>query len=282
MGEGPVNLAWRSYGTASSGRSPVLLLHGLFGSAAQWHHMARPLSAQRQVITVDWPNHGRSPHVDRMNYPLMAEGLRRLFDDLDIDRAHLIGHSMGGKAGMVFAHLFASKVASLAVLDIAPVTYTDRYMPLVYAALRMNLGQIQRREDADTQLARHVSSGRLRAMLLQNLSRSETGWAWRNHWAGIAASMKDLLAFPTALCRDPSTMPTLFVRGSASDYLTEAHRPLVNALFPVAQHEEISGAGHWIHADQPAALLCLLQSWLHDPVIPRRVQCHLRSLDNHC
>jgi pimeloyl-ACP methyl ester carboxylesterase len=271
MGGGSVNLAWRSYGTASPGRSPVVLLHGLFGSAVQWHHMALPLSAQRQVIAVDWPNHGRSPHVDRMDYPLMAEGLRCLFDDLDIDRAHLIGHSMGGKAGMVFARLLAPRVSSLVVLDIAPVTYTDRFTPLVYAALRVNLNQIQRREDADTQLARHVSSSRLRAMLLQNLGRSETGWAWRNHWAGIAASMKDLLAFPTSLCREPSPLPTLFVRGSASDYLTEAHRPLVKALFPAAQHAEVAGAGHWIHADQPAALLRLLQAWLHEQAIPRSV-----------
>lgn len=275
-----MNLAWRSYGTASSGRSPVVLLHGLFGSAVQWHHMALPLSAQRQVIAVDWPNHGRSPHVDRMDYPLMAEGLLHSLNELDIDRAHLIGHSMGGKAGMVFAHLFASRVASLVVLDIAPITYSDRHMHLVNAARHMNLSQIQRREDADTQLARHVPSSRLRAMLLQNLSRSETGWAWRNHWTGIAASMKDLLAFPTALCRDSSILPTLFVRGSSSDFLTEAHRPLVNALFPAAQHAEISGAGHWIHADQPTTLLSLLQSWLHEQNIPMHFQCDLRSLGN--
>lgn len=263
MRERSVRLAWRSCGRASPGRSPVVLLHGLFGSAVQWHHMALPLSAQRQVITVDWPNHGRSPHVDRVDYPLMAEGLRRLFDDLGIDRAHLIGHSMGGKAGMVFARLFAPRVASLVVLDIAPVIYTDRFTPLVYAALRMNLSQVQRREDADTQLARHVSSGRLRAMLLQNLVRCETGWAWRNHWAGIAASMKDLLSFPGGLCRGSSPLlPTLFVRGAASDYLTEAHRPLIKAMFPAARHAEVAGAGHWIHADQPASLLCALQDWL--------------------
>ncbi|MDQ7747263.1 alpha/beta fold hydrolase [Hydrogenophaga pseudoflava] len=268
-----MNLAWRSYGNASSVQPPVVLLHGLFGSAVQWHHMALPLSAQRQVFTVDWPNHGRSPHVDRMDYPLMADALRSLFDELHIDRAHVVGHSMGGKAGMVFACQFGQRVESLVVLDIAPVTYTDRFTPLVYAALRLNLQQIQRREDADIHLARHVRSGRLRAMLLQNLARRDTSWVWRNHWAGIAASMKDLLAFPATLRSTPSVTPTLFVRGSASGYLTAAHRPLVTAMFPASRHAEIADAGHWIHADQPAALLHLLQTWLQQQAAQRSRMC---------
>lgn len=246
----------------------MLLLHGLFGSAVQWHHVALRLSAQHQVIAVDWPNHGRSFHVDRMDYPLMAKALRRLYDEMSIDRAHIVGHSMGGKACMVFARQFEQMVASMVVLDIAPVTYTDGFTPLIYAALRMNLQQIQRREDADAQLARHVPSVRLRAMLLQNLVRSEAGWIWRNHWTGIAASMKDLLDFPSIQYQGPSPMHALFVRGASSDYLTESHRPLIEALFPTSQHAQIGGAGHWIHADQPAALLRVLQAWLHEQVVP--------------
>lgn len=257
-----MKLAWRMYGKPSSGRPPVVVLHGLFGNAAQWHHVARALSTQGPVITVDWPNHGRSPHVDRMDYALMADGLRLLLDELAIGRVHLVGHSMGGKAGMVFASLFAPRVASLVVLDIAPVSYPDRYTPLVYAALRVQLDQVHQREDADTQLARYVSSAPVRAMLLQNLARDALGWRWRNHWVGIAASMSSLLTFPSHPIHATAHTPVLFVRGDASDHLTSEHDPWIHALFPHARHAEIAGAGHWLHADQPAALQRVLDDWL--------------------
>ena len=50
----------------------VILLHGLFGSSDNWHHIALRLAEKFRVFALDQRNHGQSPHSDEMNYPLMA------------------------------------------------------------------------------------------------------------------------------------------------------------------------------------------------------------------
>ena len=56
-----------------------------------------------QVITVDARNHGESPHTEEMTYEAMAGDVERLLEDLGIDEASLVGHSMGGRAMMALA-----------------------------------------------------------------------------------------------------------------------------------------------------------------------------------
>lgn len=254
----PVRLAWRSYGAGP----PVLLLHGLFGLCAQWHHIAVPLARRYRVLAVDLRNHGASPHTARMDYDLMSEDLRELLDAHAIEQAALVGHSMGGKLAMAFAQRHPQRTSRLAVVDIAPDTYPDRFMPLIHAALRLDLSSVTRREDAHAQLARYLPSQRLRAMLLQNLVRRSAGWAWRIHWHGIAASMPELLRFGVPARQRKSRVPALFIAGASSCYLREHHMPLIRTLFADAVLENIAGAGHWVHADQPAALVRRLDDWL--------------------
>jgi pimeloyl-ACP methyl ester carboxylesterase len=254
----PARLAFRSYGQGET----VLLLHGLFGSAAQWHHIAVPLSRNRRVLAVDLRNHGASPHTASMDYRQMSEDLRALVDAQGLEEVAVVGHSMGGKLAMAFALQYPQRTRSLAVVDIAPTTYADGFTALIYAALRVDLATVRRREDADAQLARHVPSARLRTMLLQNLVRRGDGWDWRIHWRGIATGMKDLLGFPPPLCRRKSQVPALFVGGAASDFLGGCHEGPIRALFAHVAFDEIADAGHWVHVDQPGALTHRLDAWL--------------------
>lgn len=59
-----------------------------------------------KVITVDARNHGDSPHTDRQSYELMSEDIKLLLESLDVTKASLIGHSMGGRAMMYFAIVY--------------------------------------------------------------------------------------------------------------------------------------------------------------------------------
>lgn len=258
----PVPLACRSYGRGE----PVLLLHGLFGSSAQWHHIAVPLAQRHRVLAVDLRNHGASPHTACMDYAQMSEDLCALLDAQGLQDAALVGHSMGGKLAMAFALRHPRRVRRLAVVDIAPVRYDDGFTPLIEAVLRVDLSQVRRREDADAQLARHIDSAALRAMLLQNLARRESGWAWRIHWQGIADSLEALLGFPSELCGNTSQVPALFIAGADSDYVPARHEPAIRSLFADAAIERIARAGHWVHADQPAALSRRLDDWLQRPL----------------
>ena len=263
-----MELSCRNYpgaGHAAGTGAPLVLLHGLFGSAAQWHHIAVPLSARTRVLAVDLRNHGLSPHADAMDYESMADDLRELLDAQGMARARIAGHSMGGKVAMAFALRHPGRTEALAVLDIAPVAYRDHFSALVCAALRLDLANAGSRGDVDRQLERFVPSARLRAMLLQNLAWRGGRLAWRIHWLGIGGSLPQLLGFPAELQRVPCAVDALFVRGAASDYVLPRYEDAIHALFPRSRIEDLADAGHWLHADQPAALVQLLAEWMEMP-----------------
>lgn len=85
--------------------SPIVLVHGLFGSLDNLGVLARDLVNDHNIIRVDMRNHGLSPRDPVMNYPAMAQDLVDTTDALQIDKATFIGHSMGGKAVMALTAL---------------------------------------------------------------------------------------------------------------------------------------------------------------------------------
>lgn len=85
--------------------SPIVLVHGLFGSLDNLGVLARDLVNDHNIIQVDMRNHGLSPRDPVMNYPAMAQDLVDTLDALQIDKATFIGHSMGGKAVMALTAL---------------------------------------------------------------------------------------------------------------------------------------------------------------------------------
>ena len=264
-----VRLHHRHYGEARQGAMPMLLIHGLFGSAANWHGIARRLAADRLVLVPDLRNHGESPWDARMDYPAMALDLAALLDHLGIERAHLVGHSMGGKAAMWLALSQPERLGSLVVADIAPVTYPSRHGALVTALAALPLGEIKDRRAADARLAETIHSAAVRGYLLQNLvhDRARDGgaahWRWRINLEVLAHCMDQILGFPAAPgCGFPG--PAQFIYGSRSDYVTGAGLPRIRELFPLARLRTIANAGHWVYADQPEAFVAAVSGFLKD------------------
>ena len=263
-----VRLHLRQYGEVAAGRLPLVLIHGLFGSASNWHEIARRLAADRRVLVPDLRNHGRSPWSSRMDYRAMAADLTALLDAEGIERAHLVGHSMGGKAAMWLALTAAGHVGSLVVADVAPMAYANRHGALVRALAALPLAEIKDRRDADARLAAAVRSPAVRGYLLQNLVREPvapdgSGWRWRLNLEVLAHTLDDILGFPEAEGLEFSG-PTLFVYGSRSDYVTGEGLPRIRALFPHARLRAIPNAGHWIYADQPEAFIAAVAGFLNN------------------
>lgn len=266
----PVDLRFREYGKSGPGRLPLLLVHGLFGSSANWHGVARRLAAERRVLVPDLRNHGDSPWDARMDYPAMAADLVALLDRLGIVRAHLAGHSMGGKAAMWLALSAPEHVGSLVVADMAPVTYPTRHGALVDTLARLPLDEVRDRHDADARLAPEIPSAAVRGYLLQNLVRERnparngpSRWRWRVNLPVLARSMDVILGFPEAGDR---TFPgaALFVYGGRSGYVTGEGLPRIRALFPLARLRSIPEAGHWVYADRPEAFTAAVAGFLRD------------------
>ena len=100
--------------------SPVLLIHGLFGSMDNLGVLARSLHPHRTVLQVDVRNHGRSPRAAGMDYAVMAQDMLQTLDNHHLDQVNVIGHSMGGKIAMAMTALAPERVKRLVIIDIAP------------------------------------------------------------------------------------------------------------------------------------------------------------------
>ena len=104
-----------SFTVAGSG-PPVVILHGMFGSAVNWRRIADALCHRWQVFSPDLPNHGDSPWTDDMSYPAQAKVLASFISDHVPDNPIIIGHSMGGKVAMALALEGGTPLAGLVVV----------------------------------------------------------------------------------------------------------------------------------------------------------------------
>ena len=233
---------------------PALVLHGLFGSGTNWRAIARRLGSRLECHLVDLRNHGRSPHAPGMAYPQLAADVLAYLDGHGLDRAGLIGHSMGGKTAMTAALLAPERVRWLIVADIAPAPSPSDHRPILEALRALTPDSLTSRAAADAALALSVPDSGLRQFLLQNLVHGDGGLRWRIDLEAISEALPDLTDFPStppgAFCDEP----TLFLRGARSEYLTVHHEPRIHALFPRASIATIAHAGHWLHAEQPGAV----------------------------
>ena len=257
----PVKLYFREYGEPE--QPALILLHGLLGSLVNWHSIAQKLSTSWRVIVPDLRNHGRSPHHDEMSYPAMAADILQLMDDLDLEKAVVTGHSMGGKAAMWLALQWPERVRAMVAVDIAPVSYPPRFEPVLEGLLAVPLDRVENRGHADALLSEHLGEKTLRDYLLQNLQRDGEQWRWRNNLPVLHANMAAISAFPEAEPGSAYEGPSLFIYGEDSNYVKSDYYPVIRRYFPYAQISGIENAGHWLYSERPRDFLELLRSYLN-------------------
>ena len=240
---------------------PVAVLHGLFGAARNFGAIQRAMAQRFRVIALDMRNHGDSPHAADMRYTALAEDVRETLVALGIGQVAVVGHSMGGKAAMALALAAPDMVGRLLVADIAPVVYEHGNAGIAAAMRAIPLSATLTRQQADGFLQEAVPRADVRAFLLQSL-RFGPNAHWRIGLAEIAAAIPDLEGWPAI----PGTYdgPALFVTGALSDYVLPEHRPIIRTQFPKARFVAVKSAGHWVHADNPAGFLSVLEAFLRD------------------
>lgn len=240
---------------------PVILIHGLFGMGDNLAMVARPLAEHFQVHCLDLRNHGRSPRAGSMTFPDMAGDVGEYLRANGIKRAHLLGHSLGGKVAMQLALTAPDLVEKVVVADIAPVTYHKRGHDDVFAGLlAVDLASLAARRDADSQLAEHIREEGVRQFILKNLYRDETGnFSWRINVEALYACYDQMRE---GIDGEPFAGDVLFIKGGDSPYIQESHRETIMRLFPNARLKILQGAGHWLHAEKPAAFNRIVLAFL--------------------
>lgn len=229
---------------------PLLIAHGLFGSARNWGVIARRLSDRREVLAVDMRNHGDSPRFPTQSYADMAADLAGVIAAHG-GRADVLGHSMGGKAAMMLALTEVAMVNRLVVADIAPVAYSHDQTRHITALRALDLSGLTSRAEADKRLAAAVTDPALRAFFLQSLDLRATPPRWRINLDVLEAEMPKIIGWPQVAGRFDG--PTLFLSGALSHYVLPDYRDAIRTLFPAARFAKLPGAGHWLHAEKPRA-----------------------------
>lgn len=260
-----VKLAFEAMGEGP----PLVILHGLFGAGRNWAPIAKALAAEYRIYLPDARNHGASPWSEIMSYPVMARDVLDLIEQQHLQRPVVIGHSMGGKTAMALALEHPQTIAGVAVIDIAPEVYADQFSPYITAMRGLDLAASTSRREIRQALAARMDAGAPVDFLMQNLMRHDERFDWRLNLMATAMCMKDLCGFPNHLMSQRFNGPTLFAAGAESDYVRPESRTSMTRLFPNSRLEHIADAGHWVHADQPQALLQILRDWLGQVVVQR-------------
>ncbi|WP_245231111.1 alpha/beta fold hydrolase [Parasedimentitalea huanghaiensis] len=246
-----------THGTATD-KPPLLIAHGLYGSARNWGVIAKRLSDERLVVAVDMRNHGHSDWTQTHSYPELAEDLA------EVIAAHggtmdVIGHSMGGKASMMLALNHASCVNRLLVADIAPVAYTHSQIQFIEAMRSIDLATLERRSQAEAQLAEAGVDPALQSFFTQSLDLPNR--RWRLNLDTLADQMPNVMSFPQTDAVWDGTV--LFLSGATSDYVRPEHRGEIRARFPQARFAKIPDAGHWLHAEKPREFEATARAFLN-------------------
>ena len=234
-------------GPADANARPLLIVHGLFGSARNWSAIAKRMSEHRSVVTVDLRNHGMSFHAATHSYPDLASDLAAVIEARGEGPMDVIGHSMGGKAAMTLALSAPDDIARLLVADIAPVTYTHSQLQYIHAMRAVDLSTVTRRSEAAEALEAQGVETELQSFFTQSLDLEAK--RWRYNLDALEADMDKIMSFPSF--ETSFEGPTLFLSGGASDYVRPEARPVIKALFPGAVFAKLPKAGHWLHAERP-------------------------------
>ncbi len=250
-----MELFFRKYGEGP----PLIILHGLYGSSDNWVSIGRKLAENFEVFLIDQRNHGRSPHSSEHNYQILKEDLIGFMNKQSIEKAIIIGHSMGGKMAMFFAADYPERISHLIVADISPRSYKTTnsaqllaHNTIIKAMYNIDIYGITSREDIDIILAKSIPEPRIRQFLLKNIKRSKDNeYSWSLNIKTIKNELVNIMDGLNENQTEITGFPILFLKGENSDYILKEDEKIIQKIFPYADLETIPNTGHWMHAEQP-------------------------------
>jgi len=230
---------------------PLLILHGFLGMSDNWKTLGNQYAENGfEVHLLDQRNHGKSFQSNEFNYDLLIEDLKYYMTHHNIEKAIILGHSMGGKTAMQFACTYPEKVEKLLIADIAPKYYPPHHQPIINALNKINVSELSSRTEADEQLSKYIKDFGTRQFLLKNLYWKEKGILdFRFNLDVLTDKMEEVGENISTTASYAG--PTLFLRGDKSEYIAIDDYPLIKRHFPNAIIEVVEKAGHWLHAENP-------------------------------
>jgi len=232
---------------------PFIILHGYLGMSDNWKTLGTQFAAEGfQVHMLDLRNHGKSFHSEEFTYEAMVHDVLEYCNENKLDKLDLLGHSMGGKVAMLFATTYPEKVEKLIVADIGPKYYAPHHQDIMAALNAVDFSQKPSRNEVDEIMEKFVPDFGTRQFLMKSLYWVEPGQlgfrfnldVFNRKIENIGNALPENAVFEK---------PVLFLRGGNSNYLKDEDLLLIKKHFPAAEMKTIPNAGHWLHAENPAA-----------------------------
>ena len=236
----------------------ILLVHGYGGDRNSWLFLQEPLAAKYRVYALDLPGHGTSAKdVGDGTLGVLADAVTGVLDALGADRAHLVGHSMGGAVALAVAARDPARIASLTL--IAPSGF----------GAEINAGYLRGFADAQTRRELKPVAGQLFAdesLVTRQLVDDLLAY---KRLDGVDASLHTLLG--TLLDGDAqrgdsaAALAAASPRGGAMPVTVVWGR--ADRIIPAAQAESVAGAvrhlidgaGHMPHMERPAEVQAAIE-----------------------
>ncbi len=248
--------------TGNENGTPLLIIHGFLGMSDNWKTFANQMAERQfQVHAVDLRNHGKSFHSADWSYDFMVDDIRQYMQAQQIEKAHVLGHSMGGKLAMIFASKHPEFIDKLVVADIAPRYYKPHHDDILNGLAAVDFSQKPSRQEVDEILQKYIPDFGTRQFLLKSLYWIEPGQLAFRFNLPVFLAIKEAVGTQV----NPEArfdMPTLFVRGGESKYIQERDEADIQQQFSNVRIETIAGAGHWLHAEKPAEFYQIVSSFL--------------------
>ncbi len=256
----PESLFYRIHGQETASTTPIVFLHGLMGFAANWGKIWPKLSSNHKILVYDQRGHGRSPKPPAGYSPSdYANDLHALLQHIGWEKAHIVGHSMGGRVALRFCALYPESAASLVMEDSGAESRPERL-----TWIRELLGSIPTpfpdRESAKSFFESHFQNDKMTGTFLHaNLEEKAEGkFDWRFHAPGMIETVATGRATDAMPELVSLKMPALFIRGGRSAEFPADEAERMQRALKDSVLKTIPNAGHFVHAEKPEEFSALL------------------------
>ena len=241
--------------------TPLLVFHGLFGMLDNWGSFGKEFGELMPTHLLDLRNHGRSFHSDSMTHDDLANDILNYLDAHNIQKANLLGHSLGGKAVMQFAINFPERVEKLIVVDISPKAYPPHHQGIIKALQSVDFNKVESRQDVENVLGEYIHEKFVIQFLMKNLYWTEDKkLAWRFNLETLASKYTEFVS--NAIKFGVFSGPTLFIAGANSNYILPQDEFLIRQQFPNYKLIKIKNAAHWVQANNPVDFNAAVKDFL--------------------
>lgn len=246
---------------------PIVIINGMCFSARHWLGFDGEMARHFRVITID--NRGVGYTTLRATWNLtisdMASDVIRVLDHLNIERAHIMGVSMGGMIALALGLHHAGRCRTLVVINssIAGTRTMRLTVPAVWRMVRAGRDTHRIAHSLSDLLSHKAACGRRRQAVARSRKAisDREGWPFVTTWKHLLAAMR----FDIRHMLNDMPCPTMILYGAGDQFVPPTNSHVLHQAIPHAELRKIHNAGHEISNDQPEELLRAILSFTASP-----------------